>query len=386
MMIGMVAAACGRSSRAEAGIDVVTFFREPANTRRIANPVSFADGTRVSDVEIEPAVAVPGEPLRVAWTLSGATEATRLHLGVLPPRTGAWPGLRIRGDRTRPQDDRARWFARTVDEGRMGVVATVPAGWHPHVAMVVLELGDDAGDRVQATGGPRTHDGLAVLAAVPVATRPTSVRAPLVRRPPTIDGRLDDEAWRGAGLELVHSLDGEPFDGDPTRIWIAWDRAALYVAADLPDRDIFTTYTGHDDPLYRQEAFEIFVAADGDGRNYLEYQVSARNVTFDAHFERHRRGDEAWDSRWTTAVEVRGTLENREDHDEGWSVELAIPWNEVCERTGIVCPPSPGAGLRINVFRLERPPAARPYGLALSPTRRPDFHAWENAAELVLEP
>jgi hypothetical protein len=77
----------------------------------------------------------------------------------------------------------------------------------------------------------------------------------------------------------------------------------LYVGGEAAgSRPVDDYYVAQDDPLYKQEAFELFVAGSGEGTRYLEYQVSARGVTFDARFARYRKGDEAWDSSWRTAV------------------------------------------------------------------------------------
>jgi hypothetical protein len=82
---------------------------------------------------------------------------------------------------------------------------------------------------------------------------------------------------------------------------------------------------------------------------------------------------------------VDGTLDDRSDVDRGWTVEAADAWAEVCEHTSIECPVQAGRSLRLNGFRLERPRQGPPAGLALSPTKVPDFHAPENAAIVELE-
>jgi hypothetical protein len=260
---------------------------------------------------------------------------------------------------------------------------------------VIVLAATRGGASVPAIAGPRMDRGAGVLGVVPVATRPTAVTA--AAGAPELDGQPDEALW-GAGTLLVTSLEGEPdptataiaVGGDPlapgrgTRVWFAWDAAYLYCAASLPDHDLWSDYTAQDDPLYRQEAFEVFVAGTNAGTRYLEFQVSARGVTFDARFERYRAGDEAWDSSWRAAVATAGTL-TPGDRDRGWTAEVAIPWAELCAHTAIACPPRPGMRLRVNAFRLERPDRRRTDALALSPTRALDFHAWANAAELELQ-
>ncbi|MCH9683329.1 MAG: carbohydrate-binding family 9-like protein, partial [Deltaproteobacteria bacterium] len=220
---------------------------------------------------------------------------------------------------------------------------------------------------------------------VDVERRPVKILAIPMATPPQLDGRLDEPGWAGAHAHpMVHSLDGEPYEDRPGRVRWAWDAEALYVGAEIDDPDVWSDYESRDDPLWNQEVFEVFVFGDDRRVGYLELQVSPRGVTFDARFERYRKGKPEWNGRWRSAVDVRGTLDQRRDRDQGWSVEVAIPWDEICEHTEVQCPVAAGDSLRINAFRFERPRKANPVGLAVSPPLVPDFHAPENAAVLKL--
>lgn len=360
----------------------------------IAGEVEFVGGVKVGPRTF---VDVPvARSVQVQFPVSGLRVGDVLSVGVRAPRAAgrqvvAGQSRRVTGSVT---DLRDRWAQATIDGDVARASVPLADGWHPLHAVVVLELVRD-GAAVPAIAGPRMDRGGGVLGVVPVVTRPTQVKA--TAGAPVIDGEVGDAVW-GAGTLLGASLDGEPDPdataideaGDPlaagrgTRVWFAWDAEFLYCAASLPDHDLWSDYVAQDDPLYKQEAFELFVAGTGEGTRYLEFQVSARGVTFDARFPVHRKGDEAWDSSWRTAVAVKGTLEPG-DRDRGWTTEVAVPWAELCEHTAIACPPRPGMRVRVNAFRLERPDRRRTGALALSPTRVPDFHAWANAAELELE-
>ncbi len=345
---------------------------------RVAGGVDFDGGVRVDDVVVSPARPRPGEPVHVTMTISGSTPGLRGRVGLRTPRSAGREELRPTGAQTDPRDVFAELDLR---DGAVEVDLELPSPWHPSTAILELTLSD--GDRpLAARRGARSDDGRGFLGVVRIARQPTAVSAP--KMSPKVDGALGEQTWERPPALLVESLDGEPGPQPPTEVWFAWDADNLYVAGDLPDDDLWTTYGAQDDPLYKQEAFELFIAGDRTGKRYLEYQVSARGITFDARFPAYRRGDESWDSRWLTAVDVDGTINDARDRDRGWTVEVAIPWSELCAETTVLCPPAPGTTLNVNVFRLDHPGRKETVATALSPTLRPDFHAWENAAHLEL--
>ncbi|MEM9457366.1 MAG: carbohydrate-binding family 9-like protein [Myxococcota bacterium] len=351
-----------------------------------SHAIQFEGGVKVDGVRTSPQVE-PGGTLDVHLTAHGPVEGLTARLTAWPPRAGSRqvarggvgaPPVEV------PIDPRARVQTVALVAGPQSIPLVLPEPWHPRQVLLTLELLEGS-TRVRAYRGPRREDGVAVLALADVAVRPVAVVAVSMPTPPQLDGRLDEPGWaRARAHPMVHSLDGEPYDERPGTVRWAWDPQALYVAAQIEDPDVWSEYTRHDEPLWKQEVFEVFVFGDAGRRDYLELQVSPRGITFDARFEQYRKGDEAWDGRWQAAVSLSGTLDDRRDRDQGWSVELAIPWDEICAHTEVTCPPRPGQTLVVNAFRFERPHKRPPVGLALSPPRVPDFHAPANAAVLEL--
>jgi hypothetical protein len=219
---------------------------------------------------------------------------------------------------------------------------------------------------------------LAAVAAVAVLSRPrpreprvaadvtrvkeTAVRLPTytVKRtaqPIRIDGVLDEPAW--GHIKPVRALTLHDGSGAPqleTEAKLCWDDKYLYVAFSCVDTDIWGTYTKHDDPIYDQEVVEIFINPSGDLVNYYEFEVSPRNVTWDGRIHnpdndpKTAKYDPSWEcAGLLTGVRVVGTLDNRSDIDQLWSVEMAIPFAAIAQR-----PPTDGERWRGNLYRIDR--------------------------------
>jgi hypothetical protein len=255
----------------------------------------------------------------------------------------------------------------------------------PVPARVVL--GFWRGDERLPVDDPRAHDGQNRMLGPPLGNTAPELPEYKVRRtakPPTVDGALDDAAWQQATPVVLRGS----FDGQPTSLRteakLLYDDASLYVAFAVEDPDIWGTLRKRDDPIYEQEVVEVFLDANADGRTYNELQVSPHNVIFDAYFPARRQGmDTGWDSGMKTAVKVRGTLDAPADRDEGWTVELQIPFARLAEVPHV--PPKPADRWRFNLYRLEHRERRAVEGQAFSPLFVGDFHALPRFGWLTFE-
>jgi len=180
---------------------------------------------------------------------------------------------------------------------------------------------------------------------------------------PVINGRLDDEAWKTAPwtADFV-SIDGHT--DPPPRFWtrarMLWDDTFFYVAAELEEPDVWGTLTQRDAVIYNDNDFEVFIDPDGDTANYYELEVNPLGTVFDLMLVRTYRDGGPYIAAWDIAglqlaVDVRGTLNRSGDKDEGWSVELALPWAILREAAPGRRPPRSGEQWRVNFSRVEWP-------------------------------
>ena len=104
------------------------------------------------------------------------------------------------------------------------------------------------------------------------------------------------------------------------------------------DSDVWAKLDKRDDKLWTEEADEIMIDADGNGRSYVELQVAPNGNLFDTYLPERRKYEDtinpkmkpfSWNSKTIAKVRVDGTLNKREDQDKGWTAELAIPLEDV---------------------------------------------------------
>jgi len=226
------------------------------------------------------------------------------------------------------------------------------------------------------------------FAHVALAVAPYDCR--FTEQPITVDGRIDEEAWRAAAVIDRFSLPWLAPENPPantaTRARLMWDREHLYVAADMDDADLYADVEEHDGRTWTNDVFELFLKPAVDQPGYYEFHVTPKNTVFDlflprrGHVERFRREREF---HIASAVTVRGTLDRWDDRDEGWTVEMRIPWTDLMPTGGR---PDPGDEWRFALCRydfdvaLEKPELSTSAPLSSLP--HPDFHHHEDYAPL----
>ena len=175
----------------------------------------------------------------------------------------------------------------------------------------------------------------------------------------SIDGRLDEEAWRAAPWsEPFVDIDGTRQPRLPTRVKMLWDDQFFYFGADLEEPDIWATLTARDSVIFHDNDFEVFIDPDGDTHNYFELEVNAFGTVWDLMLVRpYRDGGpaiHAWDiAGLKTAVDLRGTINRPGDRDDGWTVEIAMPWEILREAAPGRRVPRPGEQWRVNFSRVQ---------------------------------
>ena len=272
-----------------------------------------------------------------------------------------------------------------------------PAGWnydHMEVYTGIFK----GNERMTVKSGPKDENRV-LCGSVPMNSK---APAPLKRyivtkitKPIKIDGKLDEASWKSATSTgpFVDTMTGNPA-GVATEAKLLWGNQNLYFAFENADTDVWTTLAARDDKLWTQEAVEVMIDADGNGKTYIELQVAPNGNIFDTYLPTYRKYEDDldpkrkrydWNSKLKVKVSVDGTLNKRDDQDKSWTVEMALPLADAngLDKPGVKVPPAVGDIWRMNMYRLDSPKDKPQIAAGWSPPLVGDFHKLDRFGEIV---
>jgi hypothetical protein len=191
-------------------------------------------------------------------------------------------------------------------------------------------------------------------------TTPENYIAYYTESSPLMDGIINEKAWQKAAW----SNDFKDIEGDKkslpalqTRMKMLWNDTCLFIAAELLEPHIWATLLNHDEIIFHDNDFEIFIDPDNNTHQYYEIEVNALNTIFDLFMSKPYRNLSGavinWDlTKLRSGVHIKGTVNNSKDKDTSWSVEMAIPFRSL-QIGNANMPPKEGEIWRINFSRVE---------------------------------
>ncbi len=210
--------------------------------------------------------------------------------------------------------------------------------------------------------------------------------APRLTTAPRIDGVIDEVEWgRAAWTPSFRTTTRAAPARNQARARLAWDETHLYVAFSAEDADVLVRAQKRDDPVWKDDAHELYLDPDGDGRGYVELQVGARGTLFDAAFSGGPRKnmDLGLTAGFVAAARVDGSAEAPGaapgDRDRGWTSEWAVELSTLPEPGRA---PRVGECWRMNLFNVGRDRGQRVDESAWSPPMQGDFHNLSRFGEL----
>lgn len=165
---------------------------------------------------------------------------------------------------------------------------------------------------------PPTDASVDTLASRPVLTAVRSLA------PVEIDGVLSEDVWQRRGDSSFTQRD--PDEGKPptqkTVVWVAYDDAALYVAARLYDTspDSIISRVGRRDADLSSDWFYFAVDSHHDRRTAFYFGVNPSGSIQDGTFYNDSWDDNSWDGVWQVTARVDA---------KGWIVECRVPYSQL---------------------------------------------------------
>lgn len=217
------------------------------------------------------------------------------------------------------------------------------------------------------------------------------VVAKFTTTPVTLDGKLDDAAWKSAiAYQLTTGLN-KPKDKraftERGEAMFAWDDNFFYVGVRFTDSDVVAEGEGDQLHHYRMgDVAELFLKPV-DQTWYWELYVTPKGKKTSFWFPgRGRLGLEScyqYKCGLQVAAQVDGTLNNWQDKDKGWTAEMAMPISDLTANGESFGPKANWLVLlaRYNYSRYlpwSQLSAITPLG------KRPNFHLHERYAVLKL--
>jgi hypothetical protein len=148
--------------------------------------------------------------------------------------------------------------------------------------------------------------------------------------PIVIDGQADEAAWKAVTPVTEFRL-WKTFakPTEKTSVSLCYDDIFLYALFECDDKDVFALYNTRDANLWESDVVELFFLPDLANPIYYEFEIAPNNAVFDARMVNTGSGGfkrwASWNCEIRTAVRVRGTVNQWQDRDEGYTVEIAIP-------------------------------------------------------------
>jgi Carbohydrate family 9 binding domain-like len=156
---------------------------------------------------------------------------------------------------------------------------------------------------------------------MPANPKPVAACAKVSVRP-ILDGKLDDDAWKGTAELALKEGSRELAGSHATTARMAFDEEYLYLGVtcrhpngeQVPPAET----RKHDDDVAPHDRVELMLDLDRDYATYYRLRVDHRGCTAEDCW-----GDSSWNPKWFVAVNPTAT---------GWTAEVAIPLAELTGR------------------------------------------------------
>lgn len=203
--------------------------------------------------------------------------------------------------------------------------------------------------------------GLLSFACFSQANQPTytiiKAKSPIV-----VDGNIFTKEWsKAAWTSEFVDIQGVNRDVKPefsTKVKMMWDDQYLYIGAVMEEPHLWATITKRDEVIYWDNDFEVFIDVAKNETNYYEFEFNIYNTQWDLMMTKPYKKGGTYNTLWNaeglkTAVKIYGTLNDASDVDKQWTIEIAIPLEQLTKNQPIDKVVNVGDTWRMNFSRVQ---------------------------------
>jgi hypothetical protein len=152
---------------------------------------------------------------------------------------------------------------------------------------------------------------------------------------PQVDGNLNE--FKDANVIKIVPSEG----GNELIVRAIWNSEALYLGYEALDTHLNALKSGQDTSIWNEDAVEWFIDTknNGGGEDDInkpfmlsdDYHgiVNILNSHYDSRGTSSGVPESDWNGAWESKVRRKGTINVNSDSDEGYNIEVRIPWTEI---------------------------------------------------------
>ncbi|MBF0432820.1 MAG: helix-turn-helix domain-containing protein [Fibrobacteria bacterium] len=183
-----------------------------------------------------------------------------------------------------------------------------------------------------------------------------------VNQAPVIDGDLSD--WDRSKFQKFSSSD------NTVEFYCVWDKTALYFGIEIYDKYVFCFKEKgerlrfpHDTTSYPQIWLGDGIELNFDVYNnkksirdttHREIMISADGILTGIVQDNFKRRINYWGENIDCKIKISGTLNDDNDSDSGYRVELAVPWEDLYDKLQKEAPKKHGLEIGFTLFNYDR--------------------------------
>ncbi len=169
----------------------------------------------------------------------------------------------------------------------------------------------------------------------PFTFNPQTYNVKELSSPPLIDGKNTNKEWSSIKWSSIFTseINGKIESNDfETKFKMGIYQDTLYLLSQINENQIWAQNTNQNSDYFKDNFFEIYINYNNNEYDFLNIKVNALGIVKEGF--KHRQEGNHKDSNYiykdlklSSAVYIQGTINNPNDIDQYWQLELGLPLN-----------------------------------------------------------